>query len=255
MQGLERGALSATGVMSDDELSGLDEPVVRYFRAAIAPGTPLATGARLRISGRIRVGRWLPFASTETLAPLTGFHWAARVAGGVMSGGDYYAAGVAHVDWRLLGVIGLVRASGADVARSAAARAGGEGLWVPTALLPRFGVRWTAESNSVLRASFAVDDTPLDIRYELDEHARVRSVRFARWGDPDRSGEFGWHVAGGEIAAYRTFGGLTIPSEGRFGWHYGTPRWPAGEFFRYQITDLQPFVAADVAAGAAILPR
>jgi hypothetical protein len=255
MQRLESGALSTPGVMSDHELTGLDEPVVRYFRAAIAPGTPLATGARLRISGRIRVGRWLPFTSTETLVPLAGFHWAARVAGGVMSGGDYYAAGVAHLDWRLLGVIGLIRASGADVARSAAARAGGEGLWVPTALLPRFGVRWTAESDSVLRAEFAVDDTPLDVRYELDAHARVRSVTFPRWGDPDRSGEFGWHIAGGEITAHRTFGGLTIPSEGRFGWHYGTPGWSRGEFFRYRITGLQPLAHADTAAGAAILAR
>jgi hypothetical protein len=41
------------------------------------------------------------------------------------------------------------------------------------------------------------------------------------------------------VTGYATFDGLTIPSAGRFGWHFGTERWPEGEFFRYQITGLQ----------------
>jgi hypothetical protein len=43
---------------------------------------------------------------------------------------------------------------------------------------------------------------------------------------------------GGDVTAHSTFEGLTIPSAGTFGWFYGTDRWPDGEFFRYQITDL-----------------
>jgi hypothetical protein len=31
--------------------------------------------------------------------------------------------------------------------------------------------------------------------------------------------------------------GVTIPSSGRVGWHFGTDRWPDdGEFFRFTIT-------------------
>ena len=59
-----------------------------------------------------------------------------------------------------------------------------------------------------------------------------------RWGDPDGTGTWGWHPFGGEISGHRTFGGLTIPSAGRLGWHAGTDRWAAGEFFRYEITAL-----------------
>jgi hypothetical protein len=45
------------------------------------------------------------------------------------------------------------------------------------------------------------------------------------------------------LTGYRTFQGLTIPSEGRLGWFYGENGWPAGEFFRYRITVLQPITS------------
>jgi len=64
------------------------------------------------------------------------------------------------------------------------------------------------------------------------------SAHFDRWGDPDHTGTWAWRPAGGEFSAYATFGGLTIPSEGRFGWFCGTDRWADGEFFRYRITQL-----------------
>lgn len=67
-----------------------------------------------------------------------------------------------------------------------------------------------------------------------------RSLVFDRWGDSDNTGTFAQHPFGGKFTGYRTFQGLTIPSEGRLGWFYGEDGWPAGEFFRYQITDLQP---------------
>jgi hypothetical protein len=48
-------------VFHEDELNGLPAPVQRYFRASIAPGTPLALAARLEMHGSIKLGgRWLP---------------------------------------------------------------------------------------------------------------------------------------------------------------------------------------------------
>lgn len=41
------------------------------------------------------------------------------------------------------------------------------------------------------------------------------------------------------MTGYATFDGLSIPAAGRVGWLFGTDRWREGEFFRYQITDLQ----------------
>jgi hypothetical protein len=51
----------APGTFSSAELDGLAEPVRRHLTPAIAPGTPLATSARLRMRGHTKIGRWLPF--------------------------------------------------------------------------------------------------------------------------------------------------------------------------------------------------
>ena len=221
------------------ELAGLPEPVQRHLAQAIAPGTPLVTSAQLRMRGHIKVGRWLPFRAHQLLNPHNGFVWTARAAG-IIAGSDRYLDGNGGQNWKLLGLLTVAHAEGPDVSRSAAGRAGAEAIWLPTALLPRFGVRWSAGPVNQVMADIQVRDTPVELRLRLDAAGRITSLVFDRWGDPDNTGTFAHHRFGGEFTGYRTFQGLTIPSQGRLGWFYGEDGWSAGEFFRYQITDLQP---------------
>ena len=227
-------------------LDGLAEPVRRHLTQAIAPGMPLHTSARLAMRGRIKVGRWLPFRARQVLSPGHGFVWTARAAG-VITGTDRYLDGAGAMRWRLAGLVPVAAGEGPDVSRSAAGRAGAEGIWLPTALLPRFGVRWAAPAGDRVTAAFAVGETPLELELRLDGAGRIVSLQFDRWGDPG-DGRFGWHRFGGEITGYAGFAGLTIPSAGRLGWFHGSDRWEQGEFFRYRITGLEP-------AGPAAEPR
>jgi hypothetical protein len=209
------------------------------FRVAITPGTPLAQAARFRMRGSIKVGkRWLPFRAREVLAPHHGFVWAAR-AGGVVVGSDRYADGLGVMDWKLLGLLRVAHADGPDASRSAAGRAGAEAVWVPTALLPRFGVVWIATDRHHLTAIYRLDETELEVNYLIGDDGQVRSVVFDRWGDPDNSGTWKQHPFGFEATGSATFDGVTIPSAGRAGWFYGTGRWSDGEFFRSEITTYQ----------------
>ena len=223
---------------SPEELDGLSEPVQRYFTAAISPGCPIATSARLRMKGQIKVKMWLPFRARQVLSPHMGFVWAGR-AGGLMVGSDSYLDGKGLLDWKVAGLFTVAHAEGEDVSRSAAGRGGAEAIWLPTALLPRFGVRWSAEGPDRIKAVYSLGETPLELHLKIDEEGRVTDLMFDRWGDPNGSGTFGEHTFGGEITGYKTFHGLTIPSAGRFGWYYGTDRWPEGEFFRYEIIELE----------------
>jgi hypothetical protein len=224
------------GTFSQDELVGLPEPVCRYFRASIAPGTPLARSARFTMRGSIKLGRrWLPFRARQVYGPHDGLVWAARAAG-VIAGSDRYADGAGGMDWKLLGLVPLVHAEGVDVTRSTAGRTGAEAVWLPTAMLPRFGVTWTATDDHHISARYQLDETDLVLDYALDDDARVRWIALDRWGDADETGTSGLHRFGHEAIAYATFEGVTIPSAGRGGWHHGTERWSEGEFFRYEIT-------------------
>ena len=226
------------GVFSPGELDGLPEPVLRYLNAAVAPGTPLARTARIRMHGTIRIGRWLPFRAHEVISPHTGFVWSAR-AGAVITGSDRYVDGAGLADWRLVGLVPVMHAEGRDVTLSAAGRSGGEAVWVPTTLLPRFGVSWTAESDRCITARFAVGDAPIALHLRLDTRGCALSFVFARWGDPTGTGEWDWHPFGGEFTEHRTFAGVTVPTAGRIGWFPDTDDFTTGEFFRYRITDLE----------------
>jgi len=224
---------------TEREIAGLAEPVQRYFRTAIAIGTPLATSARIRMRGQIKLNRWLPFRARQILNPHAGFVWRARVAG-LISGADYYFNGRGGMDWKLAGLKKLVHAEGPEVTRAALARGAAEAVWIPTATLPRFGVEWKARNNSQIEGSWTIDGYLFTTRYTLDSDGMITSVLFDRWGDPDETGTFGVHPFGGKVSGYKTFHGLTVPCSGRMGWFYGTERWEDSEFFRYEITDISP---------------
>ncbi|HKO84339.1 MAG TPA: DUF6544 family protein [Actinomycetota bacterium] len=163
----------ASAVFSEAELDGLPQVVRRHLRAAIGPSTPLATSARLGMRGQLRLGRWLPFRAEQVLAPHHGFYWAARVAG-LISGFDRYLDGQGELRWKLLGVVPVTQAEGPDVASSAAGRAAGEAMWLPTALLPRFGIEWQAADDRHVMARFALDGVAVDLQYELEDDGRIR---------------------------------------------------------------------------------
>ena len=119
----------------------------------------------------------------------------------------------------MLGLVPVVHSAGPDVSRSAAGRAGGEALWLPTALLPRFGTTWHVDDPAHLRVALRVGDVEITSRMTLDQHGRPLAVTFDRWGDPDQTGTSALHPFGMEVDGYTTFGDLTIPSEGRAGFN------------------------------------
>ena len=223
------------GVFGPAELEGLPDLTRRFFEASMAAGAPLVVSGRIDMRGRIRIGRWLPFRAREILHPHRGFVWSARAAL-VISGSDRYVSGEGAQRWKLAGLATVMSASGPDVSRSAAGRAAAEAIWLPAALLPRFGVAWEAPSGDELTARYQIDGVPIESHYRLDDRARIRSVSFDRWGDPGQTGTWGWHRFGGEFTDHRTFGDWTVPSAGRMGWHFGTERWDEGEFFRFGLT-------------------
>lgn len=232
----ERLATVKVGPAFDpDRLAELPEPVARYLAFSIAPGTPLARAAVLTMRGSIKIGRWLPFRARQLLAPTIGSVWEARVAG-VIAGSDRYVNGAGGMDWRLLHFVRLVHAEGDDVTRSAAARAAGESVWVPTALVDCPDAAWSASRDDHISVELTLDGHRVVLEHEIDATGRLRSSRFSRWGDPERNGEWGLHPFGVEVTSTDTFDGVTIPSGGEVGWYHGTDRWPDGMFFRFEIT-------------------
>jgi hypothetical protein len=180
--------------------------------------------------GEIRLKKWTWFRAEEVLHRTRGFIWKARV-GPFIRGSDSLVDGVGACSWKLLGVIPVMSASGPDIDRSASGRWMAESIFLPSMLLPELGATWDG-SEVVLRRN----GESMTLHLGFQERGGLREFRTVRWGNP--AGEpFGSYPFGGIVEEERTFGGITIPTRLRVGWHFGTPRWAEGEFFRMTVDE------------------
>lgn len=211
----------------------------RYLLHTLAPGALCAKAARLEMHGSIKLGeRWSVFTATQVLRWDRGFVWHAHthIKGLPVSGADVELDGEGAMKWRLLGIIPVMKASGPEVSRSAIGRLHAEAIWLPAALLGD-EVTWAEGPRG---PSFTVEAHGERSHVELDTDAdgRLRAMKLARWGDMG-TGEFRYVDFGGTCDRDRTFDGVTIPTEYRIGWYFGSDRFAdEGEFFRCTIDSL-----------------
>ncbi|WP_201293146.1 DUF6544 family protein [Arthrobacter zhaoguopingii] len=217
--------------------AGLPAAAQRWLAHSLRPGTPLWSSVELTMSGQIKLGpSWRPFQARQILAPQKGFIWAAeaRVGGLPVRGYDRFSKGAGQMRWRLLGVLPVVTAGGADVSRSAAGRLASEGVLVPTAFR---SAAWSAGlSPDTAVMTRVIDGEAEDVTLRVDPSGALTEVSMLRWGTPGGAPP-GRHPFGVSIEAETEFGGVTLPSILRAGWWKGTSgRSDDGEFFRARIS-------------------
>ncbi|GAB2577661.1 DUF6544 family protein [Microlunatus antarcticus] len=216
----------------------LPEPARRYLTHAIAPGTPLWQSVQVSMVGRIGLGSWRRFSADQVVAPGRGYIWAAvaRVLGVPVVGYDRLSGGSGEMRWRLLDLVPVADASGADVTRSAAGRLASEIVLVPTAFA---SVTWTAggADTAVATSGRGAEQQRVELHLGADGH--LVDLVMQRWGNPDGK-PFALHPFGVSVDADRAADGVTTPSAVRAGWWHGTDRQDAGEFFRAEITRVEP---------------
>jgi hypothetical protein len=230
----------ATRRFTPDMLTSLDEPVRRYFSHAISDGAALPDGVRMAMTGRIKVGLWLPFTAEQTVDGRS-FTWRARVGRGPLTPlhvTDRYANAAGSTEGHLLGHVTLFHAHDANTARSAATRAAIESVvFAPPSVLPVRGVTWRAETDNVIVARFDLPPEQPEIRLQIDDHGAIRTVSALRWGNAGEK-TFQYIPFGGEVHAERRFGELLLPSTLSVGWWFETPRY--APFFHAEISAVTP---------------
>lgn len=240
LESLWRSAPPASERFDRARIGHLPPAARRYLEHTLAPGTPLARAARLEMHGNIRLdGAWCPFTATQVLRWDRGFVWHAhtRIRGLPVSGADREVDGEGEMKWKLLGIVPVMSAKGPEITRSAAGRLHAEAIWLPGALLDP-GVAWSADGD---QPSFTVEahGETTCVALHLEPTGALRAMKLARWGDVD-GGDFRYVDFGGYAANDRTFEGVTVPTEYRIGWYFGSDRFETeGEFFRCTIDALE----------------
>ena len=236
----------AGGRFSEALIADLPDVARRYFRHAIAAGTPLATTAELEMRGTFLLGDTADTAQAyamtahQTLAPSrSAFLWQPRLRRGAMliTDSDGLEDGEAWTRFWLAGLVPVVNqvSRERDLVRSAAFRSAAEAIWLPAAMLPQSGARWRAVGPDTAEVTMPSIAGPITNRLRMDQDGRLLEVVGQRWSNANRDKRFRLQRFGGTVTAERRFGGFTIPSKVSIGNHYGTPDFLP--FFQAEITD------------------
>lgn len=236
LEDLWRGAPRGGRVLGDVTLSGLPEAARRYLGAAIGPDAPLAEAVRLRMHGEIRLKGWCPFRAEQVIRSDGAMIWRAtvRMGGLPVMGYDRLIEGRGALDWRILGLIPVMRRAGPDITRSAIGRALGERVWLPSALVPP-DAAWSEAGEGTVTVTVTAWDETVPLTLRIGEDGAPTALSFPRWGDPDGTG-FRWEQFGGRVEEMAWHGGYWIPSRLVVGWFFDQPRFEDdGAFFRCEI--------------------
>jgi uncharacterized protein DUF6920 len=216
-------------------IAGLDEPVRRYFTHAIVPGAPLGQSVHLQMTGRIKVGLWLPFEADQDVDGRS-FTWRARAGWGAFKPlhvVDRYGDAQGETRGRLLGRLTLFHNADPNTTRSAAGRSALESVaFAPATVLPQPGVRWHAEAEDRIVVQLDLPPERPEVCALIDERGALGSVDTLRWGNVGQK-EFGYIPCGGDIQDEAPFGDFVLPKALKVGWWFGTPRY--APFFEARI--------------------
>ena len=223
-----------------DDYTHLPEIARRYLEYAIAPGTELASAVRLKMHGDIKLKKWSPFKAEQVICWEHGLIWSATawMNSFLIVGSDRIIDGIGAMQWKLLRLVPVMTASGADITRSSIGRLQSESLCLPSVFCGD-DISWTStessELDSNLHSSFVVQGERAELDFTLDQTGRLKTFKLPRWGNPDDA-EFRYVDFGGILEEEDTFCGYTIPTRLRIGWYFGSERFESeGEFFRATI--------------------
>ena len=234
---------AAPAVHSADELDGLPAPVARYLRTVLSAGQRAPRRARIAQRGTFAVrptpDGWRPFTAVQqcTARP-AGFVWDARIR---MAPGvdflvrDAFVEGAGSMLGTVLGLITVVNVHDTpDITAGALVRFLAEAVWLPTALLPSQGVRWTPLDASSARATLTSGVTTVSLDFHFGADGLVERIYTPARGR-DVNGTFVPTPWEGRWLEYAERGGLLVPVRGDVAWILPEGPFP---YWRGEISDV-----------------
>ena len=203
----------------------LPPPVTRYFKHVLTNGQDIIQSTRFNQSGELRSNpteeNWSTFTAQQ-LVMTRSFIWNAKIKlplGVHIRVIDSYVdgKGAAYVSFN--SAVGLGSESDITELNSGALhRYLAEGVWSPTALLPRAGVVWTAIDENTALATLADGNNSVSLEFRFNETGEVVSIYTpGRYSKVDDGYELmQWE---GHFDDYREIAGMRIPMFGEVGWY------------------------------------
>jgi len=191
------------------QLKGLPAPVQRYFRFALPEGYPYISSLRLRHGGQFKTGidkDWIPIEGEEYFtAQPPGFIWRGKTS--LFTATDRYVEGKGQLVVKLLSLIEVARASGAEADQGELLRWVGETVWFPTSLLPGELLRWSTVNDDTALLTFTDQELTVDLKVSFTETGEITRVEAQRYFTPQRL-----ETWVGELSDYQKIEQVQLPT-------------------------------------------
>lgn len=141
---------------SYEQLSGLPEPVQRYFKHVLKDGQPLISYIILTHDGQFKTGQdksWVNIKGEQSFTTETpGFIWKGKTS--MFTACDSYIADKGRLVVSLLSLIKVVDKQGERINEGELQRWLGESVWFPTNLLPNEHLKWSPMDSQISKLTF-----------------------------------------------------------------------------------------------------
>ena len=211
-------APARAGVVTEEMLTGLPEPVRRYLRYTGVVGKPVPGTIWLRQKGRMRPGPgqpWIPLEAEEhySVQP-PGFVWAGTLRAGpvaVARARDMYAEGAGRMLVKVASLWPVADASGAQTDQAAMMRYLSEMMWFPAAFLAG-NISFEAVDDSSARVTLTDHGQTATATLFFDTQGRLTDFVAKRYRTADASDPEPWSTP---VTGYGEFEGLRLPTRGK----------------------------------------
>lgn len=198
-----------------EQLSGLPEPVQRYFRYVLKDGQPFISYVRLTHDGQFRAGLNKDFTNIEGEQYFTtekpGFIWKGTTS--MFTARDMYVADKGRLIVTLFSLYNVVDGNGENFNEGELQRWLGESVWFPTNLLPNERNQWSPIDANSAKLSFRyrnVSFSYIVIFNEVGEITQMETQRFL--GEEKREA---WLC---KMADYKEINGVIVPMKAEAIW-------------------------------------
>lgn len=190
-------------------LTGLPEPVQRYFKYALKDGQPYINSARLMHSGQFKTGQdkgWVNIKGEQyftTFKP--GFIWKGTTT--MFTARDMFIEDKGRLVVSLFSVFNLVDGKGEEYDQGELLRWLGESVWFPTNLLPGDRLTWKAIDMNKAKMTFSYNGLSLNYIVSFNETGEITQLETKRFMGEKRSET--WI---GKVSDYKEINGIKVPT-------------------------------------------
>jgi len=205
-------------VVTEEDLSGLPDPISRWLRWSGVIGRPYPETVRLQQEGRFRMApdqRWAPIVADQyyTLAPPE-LIWRVRMTmfpGLFVRGVDSLEGGRGRITIKLMGLFPIADMRGEAFDQGVLLRYLQEIVWFPFAALGE-SITWEVIDDTSARAVLHADDLDVEGVFHIDAQGQVTEFSAIRYADEKPEPVLRpWRVP---MSDYGTFDGIRVPTHG-----------------------------------------